>query len=112
MNVHLYSKLTSSTNFDFEIIPAENTNVLYSSEMIAPLDVYHNTAGVTVPNEERQRRYRHHRTQHKHHRHRHPGFQFDPSNAEVNFHVEGFSNILIFFSVQKCHAKEKQECKI
>ena len=81
----------------FEIIPAKNyiksrnntsTYVLYFSEMIAPLDVYHNTAGVTVPNEERQRRYRHHRTQHKHHRHRHPGFQFDPNNAEVNFHLQ------------------------
>ena len=74
-----------------------NINVLYSSEMIAPLDVYHNTAGVTVPNEERQRRYRHHRTQHKH-RHRHPGFQFDPNNAEVSFHLtEVLLNILIDF---------------
>jgi len=53
------------------------------SEMIAPLDVYHNTSGGAVPNEDRQRRVKHRHQQQQRRHPRHPGYAFDPNQAEV-----------------------------
>lgn len=54
--------------------------------MVAPLDVYTNTMGVALSNEEKHHRHqrRHHHAQNRHHRHhRSTGHIFDPNQAEV-----------------------------
>lgn len=58
----------------------------FYSEMVAPLDIYHNSMGVANGNEEeRRRRHRHHHhSQHRQPRNRHSGYQYDPNQAEVS----------------------------
>ena len=64
---------------------------LLYSEMVAPLDVYHNVMGVALSNDEKKRSHRHrrhHHSQQRHHRSTGHMKGYDPKQAEVYSSLE------------------------